>query len=51
MQDEVMNIQLKYQRELQRLEHENKELRKQILIRGRSKDHSQKIKVKFDNMP
>lgn len=45
MQDEVMQIQLKYQRELERLEKENKELRKQMLLRGNQKLSNKKIKV------
>lgn len=45
MQDEVMNIQLKYQKELERLERENKELRKQMLLRGNQKLNNRKIKV------
>jgi len=45
MQDELMQIQLKYQREIERLERENKELRKQILLRGNQKFTNKKIKV------
>lgn len=45
MQDEVMQIQLKYQRELERLERENKELRKQMMLRGNQKINNRKIKV------
>lgn len=47
MHDEVMKIQLKYQREVERLERENKELRKQMLLRGTSKQINRKIKVSF----
>ena len=32
LQDEVMSIQLKYQRELEKYEKENKELKKQLLL-------------------
>lgn len=45
MQEEMMQTQMKYQRELERLERENKELRKQMLLRGNQKVHSRKIKV------
>lgn len=45
MQEEVMQIQLRYQRELERLERENKELRKQMLLRGNQKMSNKKIKV------
>lgn len=45
MQEEVMQIQLRYQRELERLERENKELRKQMLLRGSQKMSNKKIKV------
>lgn len=40
-----MQIQLRYQRELERLERENKELRKQMLLRGSQKMSNKKIKV------
>lgn len=45
MQEEMMQTQMKYQRELERLERENKELRKQMLLRGNQKVSSRKIKV------
>ena len=32
LQEEVMNIQLKYQKELEKFEKENKELKKQLLL-------------------
>ena len=47
MHDEVMKIQLKYQHELERLERENKELRKQMLLRGNFKQSNRKIKVRL----
>ncbi|XP_012270913.1 dynamin-like 120 kDa protein, mitochondrial isoform X2 [Orussus abietinus] len=50
MQDEVMQMQMKYQRELERLERENKELRKQILLRGNQKNFSRKIKKSLIDM-
>lgn len=45
MQEELMKVQLKYQKELEKLERENKELRKQLLLRGASTTASRKIKV------
>ncbi|XP_046420696.1 dynamin-like GTPase OPA1, mitochondrial isoform X1 [Neodiprion pinetum] len=50
MQEEVMQIQLKYQRELERLERENKELRKQMLLRGNQKLNNRKIKKSLIDM-
>ncbi|XP_076652517.1 opa1 mitochondrial dynamin like GTPase isoform X2 [Halictus rubicundus] len=50
MQDEIMQMQLKYQRELERLERENKELRKQLLLRGNQKLSSKKIKKSLIDM-
>ncbi|XP_076298769.1 dynamin-like GTPase OPA1, mitochondrial isoform X4 [Lasioglossum baleicum] len=50
MQDEIMQMQLKYQRELQRLEKENKELRKQLLLRGNKKLSNKKIKKSLIDM-
>ncbi|XP_012226565.1 dynamin-like GTPase OPA1, mitochondrial isoform X4 [Linepithema humile] len=50
MQDELMQMQLKYQREIERLERENKELRKQILLRGNQKFTNKKIKKSLIDM-
>ncbi|XP_011307605.1 dynamin-like 120 kDa protein, mitochondrial isoform X1 [Fopius arisanus] len=50
MQDELMQMQLKYQRELERLERENKELRKQMLLKGNQKINSRKIKKSLIDM-
>ena len=41
-----MKVQLKYQKELEKLERDNKELRKQLLLRGASTTANRKIKVK-----
>ncbi|XP_043257588.1 dynamin-like 120 kDa protein, mitochondrial isoform X2 [Colletes gigas] len=49
-QEEVLEIQLKYQRELERLERENKELRKQMLLRGNQKLSNKKIKKSLIDM-
>jgi len=45
MQDELMKVQLKYQKELEKLERDNKELRKQLLLKGTSTATNRKIKV------
>ncbi|KAG7212237.1 hypothetical protein KM043_012568 [Ampulex compressa] len=50
MQEELMQMQLKYQRELERLERENKELRKQMLLRGHQKLSNKKIKKSLIDM-
>ncbi|CAG5104082.1 Similar to OPA1: Dynamin-like 120 kDa protein [Cotesia congregata] len=50
MQEEMMQTQMKYQRELERLERENKELRKQMLLRGNQKVQSRKIKKSLIDM-
>lgn len=50
MQDEVMQMQLKYQKELEKLEKENKELRKQMLLRGNQKINNRKIKKSLIDM-
>jgi optic atrophy protein 1 len=43
LQDEVMATQLKYQKELEKLEKENKELKKQLLLQ-REKLHGSKLR-------
>lgn len=45
MQEELMKVQLKYQKELEKLERDNKELRKQLLLKGQSGSANRKIKV------
>ena len=45
MQEELMKVQLKYQKELEKLERDNKELRKQLLLKGHSGSANRKIKV------
>lgn len=46
LQDEVIQIQIKYQKELEKLEKDNKELRKQnLLLKGGRKPTNRQIKV------
>lgn len=49
MQSELISIQLKYQKELERLEKENKELRRQILLKGNKVD-TKKLKKSLIDM-
>jgi optic atrophy protein 1 len=45
LQDELIKIQLKYQRELEKIEKENKELRKQLLLKDKTEGGRRSIKV------
>lgn len=47
LQDEMIRLQTKYQRELEHLERENKELRKQLLLYKANKVSSKKVKVQL----
>lgn len=50
VQDEMIQTQIKYQRELERLEKENKELRKQNLLLKQGRKPSRKIKRSLIDM-
>lgn len=51
IQEEMMQTQIKYQRELERLEKENKELRKQnLLLKQGRKPNNRKIKRSLIDM-
>ncbi|CAG0918822.1 unnamed protein product [Notodromas monacha] len=47
---EVMQVQLKYQRELEKIERENRELRKQLMLSAREKVSNKKIKKSLIDM-
>ncbi|RWS26518.1 hypothetical protein B4U80_03302 [Leptotrombidium deliense] len=50
LQDELMNVQLKYQREIERLEKENKTIKKQLLIKSQKDVPQRKVKKSLIDM-
>ena len=44
-EEDLWEIEMKYQKEIERLERENKELRQQILLRNASGQVTKKVKV------
>ena len=49
MQDEIMSIQMKYQKELEKVEKENKELKKHLLLHKEKLRGGKVRKIKVTN--
>ncbi|CAA9996806.1 unnamed protein product, partial [Nesidiocoris tenuis] len=50
LRQELIEVQLKYQKEIERLEKDNKELRKQLLLSKSSRAHQKQIKKSLIDM-
>ncbi len=51
LQEELMNIQLKYQKELEKLEKDNKEMKKQLLLQKEKLRGGKVRKIKVTKKP
>lgn len=49
-QEELMRTQIRYQKEIEKLENQNRELRKQLLLRGNPSEKTRKIKKSLIDM-